>query len=179
VLIVTDSPTELAHRTDGDLRVWNMINQLVTLQPHNALILRRGPYVIAAGLDEIENAQPVSLSGTYVNLYDSKLVVHIDPEITPGTRSLWVDVERANPGHAWILAASGRVDDEQYTDTTLECTVSGAAQTIMVLRALLPRSPRSVTVQNHSQDYTWDAPSQTVFVSAAADPAGIHVHISF
>ena len=41
----------------------------------NYLLLRRGPYVIASGLDESIAGEPRKLSGRFVNLFDASLTV--------------------------------------------------------------------------------------------------------
>ncbi|MCZ7543391.1 MAG: hypothetical protein M5R40_07555 [Anaerolineae bacterium] len=179
VLIAPDSPSALARRADGADAVWQLLNQVIPVQPRNALILRRGPYVVAAGLDESVSDTPVALPGVYVDLYDAGLAVRVDPAIAPDTRHFLIDVARADPGHAWVLAASGRVDAESHTADTLSCTVSGAAGTVMVMRALLPRTPKSVEAGDHAVSHTWDARSRTVFVTGPADPAGVPVVVRF
>ena len=47
----------------------------------NYLLLRRGPYVIAAGLDESIAGEPRALQGRFVNLFDSELRVLNDVSI--------------------------------------------------------------------------------------------------
>lgn len=120
---------------------------------------------------------PVTVPGTYVDLYDATLAICVDPTIAPGVRYFLVDVNRADPGHAWVLAASGRVDSEVYTNDALTCTVSGAADTIMVMRAILPREPEAV--EGEALTYTWDTSSRTVFVTGPADPAGVTLTVRF
>jgi hypothetical protein len=112
----------------------------------------------------------------YVDLFDSALAVRINPPIESDQRYFFVDVARANPGHAWVLAASGRVDVESYSDTTLHCVISGAADTIMVMRAVLPRQPLSV---DGGDQYTWDERSHTIFVTGEAAPAGVSLSLHF
>lgn len=171
------SPSNLAHDAQGSDNVWAHLNEVVNITSRAALILRRGHYVVAAGLDEV-SMPPAVLDGTYVNLFDAELPVIVDPCILPGTRHLLVDVERANPGHAWVLAASGRVDDEAYTEQSLQCTISGPADSRMVMRAVLPRKPQTVHADT-PVTHSWDEESSTLFVMGQAAPEGISLTIQF
>ena len=59
------------------------------------LILRRGPYLIAAGLDEsVPGAVPQELTGRFVNLFDARLPVLQHVTLTPGSRYLLLDLDR-------------------------------------------------------------------------------------
>ncbi|MGH7952181.1 MAG: hypothetical protein ACREFE_09715 [Limisphaerales bacterium] len=62
----------------------------------NYLLLRRGPYVIAAGLDESINGNPRVLHGRFVNLFDSELRVQKDIAISPGSRWFLLDLNAAD-----------------------------------------------------------------------------------
>ncbi|MBN1284452.1 MAG: hypothetical protein JXB47_03560 [Anaerolineae bacterium] len=176
VLIAPESLTALAHDPKGADTVWDCLNQVQPTEARDALILRRGPYVIAAGL-----RAPATLAGKYVDLYDAALAVRTDPVIEPDMRYFFVDIDRADPGHAWVLAASGRVDAERYTADALYCTVSGAADTTMAMRAVLPRAPKGIDIDPGADglSYSWDAASRTVFVTGPADPKGVSFSIQF
>src|SRR5262249_52872901 len=93
--------------------------------------LRRGPYVIAAGLDESpanRSNEPGSaaraassgsgdsaairsrdLRGKFVNLFDSELKVQTNLTITAGSRYLLLDLEKIQSRNTAILAASCKI----------------------------------------------------------------------
>jgi hypothetical protein len=105
----------------------------------NLLALRRGTYVVAAGMDESTGAA-TALPGVFVNLFDGDLPVLTDPVIAPDTRWLFYDLARC-PEHPWVIAASGRIRDEAYDDHSLAFTVEGMADTPCVVRARVPAVP--------------------------------------
>lgn len=54
----------------------------------NALVLRRAPYVIAAGLDESTPGAPLAtLRGRFINLFDARLPVLHDTALPAGRRA--------------------------------------------------------------------------------------------
>ena len=85
------------------------------LKETNALILRRGPYVIAAGLDQRTrhqrqaSAHPVSVTGDLINLFDADLSETRVVAVEPGTRALLLDVNYFKSSTPRILAASAKI----------------------------------------------------------------------
>ncbi|MBP8261301.1 MAG: hypothetical protein KA118_16750, partial [Verrucomicrobia bacterium] len=78
VLFRSDSPSALARHGRGDATLVSALQEAIrgsniAWRENNHLILRRGPYVIAAGLDESIEGPPRTLSGQFVNLFDPEL----------------------------------------------------------------------------------------------------------
>lgn len=183
VIIALDSPAALAHNPQGSRTVlahaktaFRLLN--LPWAEGNALALRRGPYVVAAGMDESTTDAATVLPGTFVNLFDASLPVLVDPAITLDTRWLLVDLARC-PDHPWVVAAAGRVCDEAYDDHSLTFTIEGMVETLCAVRARVPAMPESVTASGSECDHTWDAPSQTVFIRFANVPSGVGVTIAW
>src|SRR5262249_44733211 len=59
----------------------------------NYLLLRRGPYIIAAGLDESIDGNPHQLHGHFVNLFDPDLRVVSQVSLEPGSRFFLLDLD--------------------------------------------------------------------------------------
>ncbi len=65
----------------------------LALKETNALVLRRGPYVVIAGLDKdpADRGQPsahaVSVTGDLINLFDADLSETSEVAVRPGTRA--------------------------------------------------------------------------------------------
>jgi hypothetical protein len=72
----------------------------------NSLLLRRGPYLIAAGLDESISAAPRELTGRFVNLFDPELRVLRHIEIQPGARLFLLDLDAAARQDGILLASA-------------------------------------------------------------------------
>jgi len=183
VVIEPQSPAALAHQSDGA----DVMNQWmkVALQKvghewraRNCLALRRGPYVIASGMDETADATDLQLEGVFVNLFDPALGLVTSPRITAGTRWLLCDVN-TRPPQPWVLACAGRVRNEVFADGVLRFNVRGLAGTRCAVRVALPTAPRSVevgaAVSSLRQD--WDAGSRTLLVQFDHQTGGVDVVI--
>jgi hypothetical protein len=116
------------------------------LREANALILRRGPYVIAAGLEH-EGAQ-TSVSGHLIDLFDANLAESSTVAIKPGTRAFLLDVDYFKSPAPRILAASAKITDEKSTADTFVFRAEGIDQTEAVVRILTTSMPKSVML-NH------------------------------
>ena len=112
----------------------------------NYLLLRRGPYVVAAGIDESIEAAPRVLDGRFVNLFDAELRVQNKITIAPSTRQFLLDLAAAQNGKTHLLAAACKALPTAATDKRITFTVEGIEQTsaVMLLEASLP--PQSVTL---------------------------------
>lgn len=75
----------------------------------NFLLLRRGPYVIASGLDESVEGSARELTGRFVNLFDPELKVQSKVTIAPASRYLLLDLEEAQKRDRSVLASACKV----------------------------------------------------------------------
>ncbi len=181
VILEPASPAALAHDPRGDARVTQAARAAFHLlglpwQESNVLALRRGPYVVAAGMDETPSAEPVTLPGVFVNLYDPHLGIHINPIIGPDTRWLFYDLGRC-PQQAWVIAAAGRVRSESCDDHSLTFAVEGLAETLCSVRARLPAPPTHVTAADIEPAWEWDAATHTALIRFANQPQGRQVTV--
>jgi hypothetical protein len=183
VIIDPASPAGLAQDPDGAGHVLAQVKaaceaQDLSWSPGNALALRRGPYLVAAGIDESGQGQAVNLPGRYVNLFDARLSIHIDPAIKPDTRWLLYDLSHC-PERPWVIAAAGRVRQESWEGCSLSCVIEGMDGTTCVVRARIPSEPVQVKASGESASYEWDAPSRTVLIRFANRPTGRLVEVAW
>ncbi len=182
VIVVPDSPAALAHDPQGAATVLAHAQLAHTSlglpwATGNVLALRRGPYVVAAGMDESTEASS-ELPGAFINLFAADLPVLTDPVITPDTRWLFYDLARC-PEHPWVIAAAGRVCEEAYDDHSLTFTVEGMADTVCAVRARVPQRPASAVAAGQAVEITWDAASRTVLIRFPNAPAGVTVRVEW
>ena len=182
LIVAPQSPRELAHNPQGASAVLARVTSaLGLLDRHpswsNHLVLRRGPYVIAAGMDESFD-ESFTLTGAFVNLFDPDLRVVENPQIDPDTRWLLYDLLQ-RPDHPAVIAAAGRVEEETYTPSTLSFTIEGMAESICVVRATLPEKPVEVECDAESCDWTWDDRSQTIQVRFDNEPSGMQIQLQW
>jgi hypothetical protein len=112
----------------------------------NYLLLRRGPYVIAAGMDESTDDPPHSLHGRYVNLFDADLAVQNEILVTPGSRFFLLDLDAAGRGQPHLLASACKALLTQASPNLLRFTVEGVRNTPAVMLLTASRAPQSVTL---------------------------------
>src|SRR5206468_3974793 len=94
----------------------------------NYLVLRRGPYLIAAGLEESIPGDSQILRGRFVNLFDPKLEVCDSVTLTPGSRFLLLDLGSTNGSRSKILASACRALPASGARDSLSSWVEGVAQ---------------------------------------------------
>ena len=159
VLYARQSPTALAYSASGGEVLAKLLQTAarginLQLKETHCLILRRGPYVIAAGLDR-EAIHPstaketeVSVTGHLINLFDANLVESSTVVIQPGTRAFLLDADYFKSSAPRILAASAKITDEHATADAFVFRAEGIDQTEAVVRILSTRVPRSVMLDN-------------------------------
>jgi hypothetical protein len=126
--------------------------------------LRRGPYVIAACLEESLSETPLELKGLFVDIYDAKLRVHDKVTLKPGQRAWLLDLNRLEKGKAQPIASAGRFETWTPLEQGVEFELSAPEGITIVSRLRLPKRPRSLRVGGQVlTDYTWHEKSQTVF----------------
>ncbi len=161
VLYAPQSPSALTYNPSGSAQLLALLHTAagavhLPLQQAHSLVLRRGPYVIAAGLDQDANdaAQPVSVTGDLINLFDPALPESRVVTIKPGTRALLLDVDFFKSSTPRVLAASARVTQEHAAATSFTFTAEGIDQTQAVARILLAKPVRAIILNGKPLDAT-------------------------
>jgi hypothetical protein len=152
VLAERVSPAALSYKSDGGDTVRGYARQAAAAihlnwSESNALVLRRGPYVIAAGLvDSIPNAAPVTLHGRFVDLFDANLPVLTSLTLAPGSRDLLFDLDYAAGSAPRVAAAASAVREIHATPHQLSFTATGIADTTAAVRIQSRLKPVSVSI---------------------------------
>jgi len=151
VVFAANSPAALSRDAGGDAVVEKLGQEAaraagVQWKESSSLVMQRGPYVIAAGLDEASTqTRPFQLHGRFIDLFDSEQSVKVNPEVREGERMLLVDLADAErSGKPRILAAACRITDEVNSAQRLSFHADGIAQTSAVVTVYLPRAPKQV-----------------------------------
>ncbi|MCD6340075.1 MAG: hypothetical protein J7M29_11940 [Verrucomicrobia bacterium] len=146
---VKADPARAAYEPDGDRRVVGAVRELalkagIPWRETSSLILRRGPWLLAAGVEEADPALPARiLEGKFLNLFDPKLRTLRRVPLEPGKRFFLLDLNRAPEGPDVLLAACKAVVTRLTIDA-LECAIEGVADTPGILAARIPERPRRV-----------------------------------
>jgi hypothetical protein len=152
VLAERVSPAALSYESDGGDTVRGYARQAaaaihLTWSESNALVLRRGPYVIAGGLDDsIPNAAPVTLHGRFIDLFDAGLPILTSVTLAPGVRDVLFDLNYAAGAAPRVVAAACAVRSIHATLHQLSFTATGQADTTAAVRIQSRLKPVSVSI---------------------------------
>jgi len=184
VLREAKSPAALTYEADGADTVRKDVRRAAEAvklrwKETNALVLRRGPYLVAAALDE-SDARPEAklLKGRYVDLFDRKLPVLEQVSLTPGKRALLFDLERFKSREPAVVAAACRVDQEEFDGNVLKFRASGIASTEAVVVIASRRAPSHIIVAGKTLDksqYDVEAGSLRLRFVNTAEPFFVEV----
>jgi hypothetical protein len=158
VVWLRENPAHLAGSAEGDIRLAETVKQTVSKfgvkwRETNYLLLRRGPYVIAAGLDESIAGESKEITGRLINLFDSELRVRQTFKLAPGSRFFLLDVNAALQHPGQVLASACKALPAKSSEGTLRLAVEGVADTpaVLLISATANR-PRSITLDGQSLD---------------------------
>jgi len=151
VIWLRENPAGLAASAEGDKRLVATAKQAAARaklkwRETNYLLLRRGPYVLAAGLDESVAGEPKRLGGRFVNLFDPELRVQESITVAPGSRCFLLDLEAVRGRQPRVLASACKALPAKSSADGLQLNVEGVADTPAVLLLGASKAPRSVTL---------------------------------
>lgn len=182
-----DGPTKLSQQENGDLPVVELAKQACKLtnlpwKETNYFILRRGPYLIAAGLDESGDAPARVVNGLFVDLFSPKLDVVRKITVTPNLRKLYLDVAKIGRAAPTVLASASKILGEKKSAGQIKFHSEGPVNVMCATRVLLPSKPKSVSVGDYAQDKItseWDAASKTLLLRYPNSPDGLWVKVTY
>jgi hypothetical protein len=180
------SPAALSHDVNGGQIVREFCRQAIAgrnleWSESNALVLRRGPYLVAAGLDEASAAGQWAkvLRGRFISLFDPELKVVGEVTLEAGKRALLVDLDKVGAGPK-VVAAACRVEDEVVTSEEYSFRCEGIKDSAGVVCAVLPGKVGEVRIDNKvvggDAARFEDGVLRLRFVNR---PEGVEVHIRY
>ena len=148
------------------------------------MVMERGPYTVAAVLDETEHSVPLTLSGRYIDLYSARLDIAENPVLAPGSVGLYYNLSKLDPARdADILAAAARIS--RFTATARSCKFTATANegSGCVVRLYVRRPPKAASAVCAKSEipvaWTYDAVTSTVLFEFKNSPEGVQVRMSF
>ena len=163
VIWLHESPVKFALSPEGDARITETIKLAAKKsgQPWsetNHLALKRGPYLIGAGLDESIPGEPEILKGRFVNLFDADLKLQKEVTLTPNTRVFLLDLDAMKSKSLTFLASGCKALPLKRADEIAAWTVEGIGETNAILLFSSPKAPKSVKLAGNPIDtFTYDA----------------------
>ncbi len=151
----------------------------------NNFVLERGPYTIAAVLDESDDRKPIELNGQYIDLFDPQLPVLNKKIIAPNTQAYLYNLKHLpNKQKVQVLASAARVTNEQLGKTNYRFVAKSPDKTINTMRILMPSKPANVKVTQAGQTLNlykndWDAGSKTLLLSFDNFSQGVNIDMNW
>jgi hypothetical protein len=151
VVWLRENPAQLAASAENATRLVQAVKEVgvgagMTWRETNYLLLRRGPYVIASGLDESIEGEPNVLRGHLVNLFDPELRARDSVTLTPGSRWFLLDLEAVRGRDLQVLASACKPLVVKRNADSVVLAVEGVAHTQAVVLLHSTNPPRSVTL---------------------------------
>lgn len=184
-------PKELVLQPDGDAMYMAQIKKAYeqyaksgSLQVKNNFLLHRGPYIIAAVVDENADTNPLQITGPVIDLFDPSLPVLNAKEVAPGEQAFLYDLKNLSLKRPKVLAAAARVYDEKNTVSAYSFIVKSPSKTINAMRIYLPYRPGKIKLQKQDgaavsiEKQEWDANTHTVFLQFQNFSEGVMVSIT-
>lgn len=189
VIVMREDPKHFVLKDGNDEKYFNTVSaayrkvQSKEIETKNNFVVERGPYTIAAVLNESVSNQPLELSGLYIDLFDKDLPVLTTKTILPGEQGYLYDLSKvAAKTKAKVLCGASRIYDEKVNKRTYSFVAKSPLNTTNVSRVLLPRKPSVVKVNGKQEPQAanqWDERSRTLLLNFENDPAGVQVDIEW
>ena len=170
VLWRRENPARAAASVEGDVRVIESVKAAVSRSPRqwrerNSLVLERGPYIIAAGLDESVGTELNTLRGCFVNIFDPELKVRRDITLEPGSRWFLLDLDKIRPDAPVVLASACKTLPGNPDATESRWHVEGVAGTPAVVLMRVAGEPKRVALAGEQvTDWSWDPDQRLVWI---------------
>jgi len=166
------SPAALTYQAGGADHVRSLVQSAcsaakIAYEETNFLSLRRGPYLVAAGLDESLPDAPHTLTGRFVDLFDADLPILTSVTLTPGHRALLLDLDRVEGQPVILAAACKTLGAEQLPGDGFRFHAAAPDNTEAAVRLRLDSPPHSVTVGGQPLSpsaQVWEAETHTLLL---------------
>ncbi|RZL14494.1 MAG: hypothetical protein EOO62_05295, partial [Hymenobacter sp.] len=156
VYVTRTDPKELAMQAQADQPFIKQLQTAYERDAHagpltfkNSYRLDRGPYTLAAVLDENDDQKPLVIQGPLLDLYDPELPVLPAKSVAPGQQAFLYRLAPTKGAKTpQVLATAARVYDFNAQKTSVSFSVKSPANTNNVMRILLPSKPTTETCWN-------------------------------
>lgn len=131
----------------------------------NFLSIDRAPYKIAAVMDESVSDEPLSLKGSFIDMFTPAFDVLTEKIVRPGENTMLCDLSLIDRTTPQILGTSVRVNKMEETEQGLRLSVRGAGDFRANIRLSLPFRPTDATIDGTPCGLIYDEPSSTALLS--------------
>lgn len=141
VFVLRHDPKEYVLEEGGDkMFVATVAKAYGRLQQKNSFFLERGPYTLAAVLDEgVVSDEPLVLKGDYINLFSPELTYHSEFVVQPGTQAYLFDLSKLDKKRPQVIASASRQYDEKETTDGFSFISKSPFNTTNIICLYLPK----------------------------------------
>ncbi len=189
VYVIRKDPKEFVLTKNGDREYVEIVKKMYEekakageLTFKNNFYLERGPFDLIAVMDESVSAEPYTIKGLFIDLFDPRLPVLTEKTVNPGEQSYLFDINHVeDKSKPQILAAASRSYDEVRTKYSYSFITKSPLNTTNVMRVLLPSAPKTIVItdskgkENEGATSSWDENSKTCLLGFENNPDGVHV----
>ena len=182
IYVVRQDPKEFVMQEKGDQSLLSVIEKAYgKLEYKNHFYLERCPYTLAAVVEEnAVSSKPLQLNGNYIDLFDPKLPCLKQKTVNPGEQAFLFDINAVKKrNRPQVLASASRQSDESIGKRTYSFIAKSPAETDNVMRILLPKNPKGITVSSNQFTSEWDERTHTLLLQFENNPEGVHVKIEW
>jgi hypothetical protein len=175
VIWLRENPVRFALNVPAEGRLMTAVKKAadktkLSWKQSNYLALRRGPYLIGAGLDESVGNRTNVLRGRFVNLFDPQLKVQREVALKPGARVFLLDLDAVKSPRPRLLASACKALPKSRNDGALAWTVEGVGNTAGILLLATPKAPRAVRLDEQPlSTFEFDARESLLYVRLQND----------
>ncbi|MDR3626551.1 MAG: hypothetical protein P4L45_06945, partial [Ignavibacteriaceae bacterium] len=193
VYIVRKDPKELVLEEGQDNEFIELVKNAYEqdakagkFETKNYFYLERGPYDIAAVMDENSDTTSLKINGPVIDLFNPELPVLTEKVVRPGEEAYLYDLSRIkDKSQPKVLCAASRVYDEKLNNSNYSFNTKSPSGTWNVMRIILPAKPITVSVTNmdHKEltdiKTSWDPGTNTYLLQFTNDCNGINVELKW
>lgn len=179
------SPSSFAHSPDGPELLLRLARQAyrrrnLRFETASQIVLRRGPYLIAAGVEGTDQDVCPTLTGPFVDLFDPDLPVLDAVKLLPNERRLLLMIDAVDGPADCVICSGSRVYDQHRSGSLFRFISAGPSGTMATTRIRLTARPRAVDIDAEGEvEARWQQSSHTLCLRYPNVPCGqeITVHL--
>jgi hypothetical protein len=110
----------------------------------NSFVLRRGPYLVLAAMNESVSDTPLVRKGLFADMLTARFDITLEKRVNPDEQALLFDFNAIAKENLYIVGTSIRVTSLRSTEAGFTLTGCGASKLRAHIRLRLPRGPAAV-----------------------------------
>lgn len=186
VYVMREDPKHFVLKAENDEKYFSLIANAYkqdaksgSVEIKNNYYLERGPYTIAAVLDESISDKPLILSGLYIDLFDKDLPVLNQKILHKGEQAYLYNIKNIRKKDTpQVLCGASRIYSESTDQNTYSFIAKSPINTTNISRVYLPKQPKNVIINGENQENIekyWDKKSRTYLLNFENNPDGVAV----